>query len=936
LELNNDDELPKPVFVVPNPVFVVPNPVVPVFPNPVVVPVLPNPVVVPVVPNPVVVPVLPNPVVVPVVPNPVVVPVLPNPVVVPVVPNPVVPVLPNPVVPVVPKPVLFAVPKALVVPVPNPVVPVVPNPVVVVLPKPVLFAPKPVVVEPNPVVPVVPNPVVPVVPKLEVPNLFVVVEACGCSEVESFYRINNLKMPNIMNMNSSKIEDALFQNHTLEERDLERNDSIKLSSTIDVLPTISPNKRYSIVPTRATPSNKRQSKSYSIFNEIMQTPRLLRERKRQQDLLNDSINSYNSISLNKPLNITTTSNITNTQEVESPTVLFNNEELGNAENLLNEELSIGGGDISLSDEILEEKSVPLSRYLQLIGVHFKDTTSEKKPERKMVNLDINNDQLSEVEKLKAVSVYIQELEGLQYECNDIRKSIEECKNTLDNFDKEFSKNIPIAFQDYNKAVDGKRQELQQKFKTTQEYSRLKAKQAWYRWRTSMCNGMIKKYKKSIELFKMDMEKINEFSSEITKFVPTMKLYNSQLNELINLNKSQEVFSESFEERMTLLEKKVLEQKQYILNLKTDTLSYEKEKENLGKKVDELKNTIDQLNNIIEQSKERIKQLESTIFTKETLQKSKNEHHLVESVSKWKIKNLSPDLLSYIYDDVLKVSFNRRNQANLIYDVNIDFIQLDKPKYRIDIEKFKPVIKGIQNKVSLCKNDKDIRKTLDEISYYWGRLTKLFQDIELVLQTNIVEIYTTDSKDIESKEIPLSMQNNTTIVRIVFFDGKQKFRYFVDFFINSNCAYPYGKLNWRFVYKYGSVKYELVKQIINDTPKGKRRLEEICKNLETDLHAMNENKNKIIFSIYNKANYPKNDYNYEIFDFKTEKNNNIKEEEKSINIDIMKKLKEMNNQLQNRLDKIEQDQKNKQKDINYLMKILNNNNNNKENNKDMNL
>jgi len=57
----------------------------------------------------------------------------------------------------------------------------------------------------------------------------------------------------------------------------------------------------------------------------MQTPRLLRERKRQQDLLNDSINSYNSISLNKPLNITMTSNITNTQEVESPTVLFNNE-----------------------------------------------------------------------------------------------------------------------------------------------------------------------------------------------------------------------------------------------------------------------------------------------------------------------------------------------------------------------------------------------------------------------------------------------------------------------------------------------------------------------------------------------------------------------------------------------------------------------------------
>ena len=115
--------------------------------------------------------------------------------------------------------------------------------------------------------------------------------------------------------------------------------------------------------------------------------------------------------------------------------------------------------------------------------------------------------------------------------------------------------------------------------------------------------------------------------------------------------------------------------------------------------------------------------------------------------------------------------------------------------------------------------------------------------------------------------------------------------------------------------------------------------ESCKNLETDLHMVNENKNKIIFSIFNKADYPKNNYNYEIFDFKTEKKNNIKEEEKSINIDIMKKLKEMNNKLQNRLDKIEEAQKNKQKDINYLMKKLNSNNNkenNKENNQDMNL
>lgn len=49
---------------------------------------------------------------------------------------------------------------------------------------------------------------------------------------------------------------------------------------------------------------------------------------------------------------------------------------------------------------------------------------------------------------------------------------------------------------------------------------------------------------------------------------------------------------------------------------------------------------------------------------------------------------------------------------------------------------------------------------------------------------------------------------------------------------------------------------------------------------------------------------------------------------------MKELKELNIRLKDRLDKIEEDQKNKQKDINYLLKKMKNLNNheNKENNK----
>ena len=65
---------------------------------------------------------------------------------------------------------------------------------------------------------------------------------------------------------------------------------------------------------------------------------------------------------------------------------------------------------------------------------------------------------------------------------------------------------------------------------------------------------------------------------------------------------------------------------------------------------------------------------------------KDEHNLIVNVSNWNIKSLSPDLLSYVYDDIILVSFNRRNQNDFVYDVNLDFINLEKTKYRIDIEK----------------------------------------------------------------------------------------------------------------------------------------------------------------------------------------------------------------------------------------------------------
>ena len=48
---------------------------------------------------------------------------------------------------------------------------------------------------------------------------------------------------------------------------------------------------------------------------------------------------------------------------------------------------------------------------------------------------------------------------------------------------------------------------------------------------------------------------------------------------------------------------------------------------------------------------------------------------------------------------------------------------------------------------------------------------------------------------------------------------------------------------------------------------------------------------------------------------------------------MNKLKELNNKLKNRLDKIEEEQKNKQKDIDYLLKRINNLNNNDKKEKD---
>lgn len=119
----------------------------------------------------------------------------------------------------------------------------------------------------------------------------------------------------------------------------------------------------------------------------------------------------------------------------------------------------------------------------------------------------------------------------------------------------------------------------------------------------------------------------------------------------------------------------------------------------------------------------------------------------------------------------------------------------------------------------------------------------------------------------------------------------------------------------------------------------------CRNLETELRVKKDKHDKIIFSIFNNINYPKNNYDLEIFDFKTEinknsnlqnnkiKNSNKEEERNYINIDIMNQLKEFNTKLKNRLDKFEEEQKNNQKNINYLLKKANHSNKSQENNEE---
>ena len=122
---------------------------------------------------------------------------------------------------------------------------------------------------------------------------------------------------------------------------------------------------------------------------------------------------------------------------------------------------------------------------------------------------------------------------------------------------------------------------------------------------------------------------------------------------------------------------------------------------------------------------------------------------------------------------------------------------------------------------------------------------------------------------------------------------------------------------------------------------KKNNSQSCRNLDTDINLKKNKHDKIVFSIFNNINYPKNNYDLEIFDFKTENSNNFtsqkisnKEEEKNnvnINIDIMNQLKELNTKLKNRLDKFEEEQKNNQKNINYLLKKANKSNKSQESN-----
>jgi hypothetical protein len=326
---------------------------------------------------------------------------------------------------------------------------------------------------------------------------------------------------------------------------------------------------------------------------------------------------------------------------------------GTTSNILDEEIPALDDSFTAS-EIPVMENMSLDEFLSYAGISFMDNITANTSVPNLTSFDKENDPPPTLaDYIITHSSTIPELELYQYCCKELTTLMEEGKTSIKETEEQIQTSTPTFISDYLTDDMDMRELLDIRFKLIKQHARLSGKQEWYIWRQNLVGEINQVLKRNLAKLQEEQESVDHSLMEINKRLPSLTSFLIDMRQTyIKATERAAALNTVDEEQLGELETEIEEQKRSLDTFKKDAELLKEEEAALTKQLEGLLSRKQQLTDEIEHANETCN--EYKCLTMNDLRSAKQHYKECVDICRWEPIKVSPDLLTFVYDQDLEI------------------------------------------------------------------------------------------------------------------------------------------------------------------------------------------------------------------------------------------------------------------------------------------
>ncbi|KAJ3384149.1 hypothetical protein HDU92_003744 [Lobulomyces angularis] len=564
-----------------------------------------------------------------------------------------------------------------------------------------------------------------------------------------------------------------------------------------------------------------------------------------------------------------------------------------------------GQDSEINDDLMDEKPINLhfdddemvytsiideakelhdiEEFNKYTGIIF-EIDNFPVPEIKTVD-KLNKANYSKEDKLKALMILAPEAELYELLFEELELKIQFCRKTFTEIESSVNECTPLIF---SEVLDSNGSDIIQSLKYTKDFNLLFSEKLSLQWCIGSLKELIDRFNSNLEfIFKVSIKYSEWLNSNGIKNEKDAVLVESRLNELSKLKETVEISiseysncnkaaketyeSEVAEKNSTISELDIIisDYKLTIFSAKNAKLEEDLrlvEIQNLQLESDILELREKRQNIVLEiENSEKICESNILLDSKQIAEYQENYEFLV-NFGGWCVSKYEKDKVTFTYENILHVSFLRKNSN---FNISIDVIEKLQSKIGkfsfqstdsraiimdIGVELVKNIFKEYSKRIGMCENGNDIRRVLKQTQNLWYQMKLIHSEVEKLSEDILIE-YIGPEKPLKNATNS-SWQKEKPVfgVEVQFNNYSLKSRFKLKIWLiiikyndeiilsltNSAASpqselkvlFPYQDLKFSFENCFGKFTFENVSKLFKSVKKEYGVIENICKGLSS--------------------------------------------------------------------------------------------------------